>query len=44
MNSNQIFEEYTKASYKAKWIKEKADELGVYGSDIIAELLKSGMR
>ncbi len=44
MNSNQIFEEYTKASYKAKWIKEKADELGVYGSDIIAELLKSGYK
>lgn len=44
MNSNELFEEYTKASYKMKWIKEKADELGVYGSDIIAELLKTGFK
>ena len=44
MNSKEIFEEYTKASNKMKYIKEKAKALGVYDSDIICELLKSGYK
>lgn len=44
MNSKEIFEEYTKASNKVKYIKEKAKTLGVYDSDIICELFKSGYK
>ena len=44
MNHKIIFEEYTKASNKVKYIKEKAKSLGVYDSDIICELFKSGYK
>ena len=44
MNSKEIFEEYTQATGKTKYIKDKAKELGVAGSDIICELLKSGYK
>lgn len=44
MNSKEIFEEYTQASNKVKYIKEKAKTLGVYDSDIICELFKSGYK
>lgn len=44
MNSKEIFEEYTKASNKVKYIKQTADTLGVYDSDIIFELFKSGYK
>lgn len=44
MDYKTIFEEYTKASNKVKYIKEKAKTLGVYDSDIICELFKSGYK
>ena len=44
MNHKEIFEEYTQASNKVKYIKEKAKALGVYDSDIICELFKSGFK
>lgn len=44
MDYKIIFEEYTKASNKVKYIKEKAKTLGVYDSDIICELFKSGYK
>lgn len=44
MDHKIIFEEYTKASNKVKYIKEKAKSLGVYDSDIICELFKSGYK
>ena len=44
MNHKEIFEEYTQASNKVKYIKEKAKTLGVYDSDIICELFKSGYK
>lgn len=45
MNSKELFEEYTKeASNKMKWVSNKAKELGVSGSDVVFELLKSGFR
>ena len=44
MNSNEIFEEYTKATSKSRFTKDKAAELGVKESDIICELLKSGYK
>lgn len=45
MNSKELFEEYTKeVSNKMKWVSNKAKELGVSGSDIVFELLKSGFR
>lgn len=44
MDHKIIFEEYTKASNKVKYIKEKAKTLGVYDSDIICELFKSGYK
>ena len=44
MNSKEIFEEYTQASNKVKYIKEKAKTLGVYDSDVICELFKSGYK
>lgn len=44
MNHKEIFEEYTQASNKVKYIKEKAKALGVYDSDIICELFKSGYK
>lgn len=44
MNSNEIFDEYTKASYKTKWIRDKGKELDVPTSEIIFELLKSGYK
>lgn len=44
MNSKEIFEEYTKASGKSRYIKDKAAELNVKESDIICELLKSGYK
>lgn len=44
MDHKIIFEEYTKASNKVKYIKEKAKALGVYDSDIICELFKSGYK
>lgn len=45
MNSKELFEEYTKeASNKTKWVSNKAKELGVSGSDVVFELLKSGFR
>ena len=44
MNYKEIFEEYTQASNKVKYIKEKAKALGVYDSDIICELFKSGYK
>ena len=44
MNRNEIFEEYTKATSKSRFVKDKAAELGVKESDIICELLKSGYK
>ena len=44
MNSEEIFEEYTKATAKRRYIAEKAAELGVKESDIICELFKSGYK
>ena len=44
MNSNEIFEEYTKATSKSRFVKDKAAELRVKESDIICELLKSGYK
>ncbi|MGN0581525.1 MAG: hypothetical protein ACI4KB_02360 [Oscillospiraceae bacterium] len=44
MNSNGLFEEYTKASYKTKWIRDKGKELDVPTSEIIFELLKTGYK
>lgn len=44
MNSKEIFEEYTKATAKRKYITDKAAELGVKESDIVCELLKSGYK
>ena len=44
MNSKEIFEEYTKATAKRRYIAEKAAELGVKESDIICELFKSGYK
>ncbi|WP_044973268.1 hypothetical protein [Ruminococcus sp. HUN007] len=44
MDHKIIFEEYTKATNKVKYIKEKAKSLGVYDSDIICELFKSGYK
>lgn len=44
MNSNEIFDEYTKASYKTKWIRDKGKELDVPTSEIIFELLKTGYK
>lgn len=44
MNHKEIFEEYIQASNKVKYIKEKAKTLGVYDSDIICELFKSGYK
>lgn len=44
MNSKEIFEEYTQASGKSRYIKDKAAELNVKESDIICELLKSGYK
>ena len=44
MNRKEIFEEYTQASNKVKYIKEKAKTLGVYDSDIICELFKSSYK
>jgi len=44
MNHKEIFEEYTAATGKMKYIKEKAKALGVVDSDIICELLKSGYK
>lgn len=44
MDHKIIFEEYTQASNKVKYIKEKAKTLGVYDSDIICELFKSGYK
>lgn len=44
MNHKEIFEEYTQASNKVKYIKEKAKTLEVYDSDIICELFKSGYK
>lgn len=44
MNSKEIFEEYTKATSKSRFVKDKAARLGVKESDIICELLKSGYK
>ena len=44
MNSEEIFEEYTKATAKRRYIAGKAAELGVKESDIICELFKSGYK
>lgn len=44
MDHKIIFEEYTKATGKMRYIKEKAKALGVVDSDIICELLKSGYK
>ena len=44
MNSKEIFEEYTKATAKRKYISDKAAELNVKESDIICELFKSGYK
>lgn len=44
MNSKELFEEYTKASYKTKWIRDKGKELDVPTSEIIFELLKTGYK
>ena len=44
MDHKIIFEEYTKASNKLKYVKDKAKALEVYDSDIVCELLKSGYK
>ena len=44
MNHKEIFEEYTKASNKMKYVKDKAESLGVVTSDIVCELFKSGYK
>ena len=44
MDHKIIFEEYTKASNKMKYVKDKAKALEVYDSDIVCELLKSGYK
>ena len=44
MDHKIIFEEYTKASNKMKYVKDKAESLGVVTSDIVCELFKSGYK
>lgn len=44
MDHKTIFEEYTKASNKMKYVKDKAESLGVVTSDIVCELFKSGYK
>lgn len=44
MDHKEIFEEYTKASNKMKYVKDKAESLGVVTSDIVCELFKSGYK
>lgn len=44
MDHKIIFEEYTKASNKVKYVKDKAESLGVVTSDIVCELFKSGYK
>ena len=44
MDHKIIFEEYTKASNKMKYVKDKAESLGVVASDIVCELFKSGYK
>lgn len=44
MNYRQLTDEYIGSENKSRFVKQKAKEYGVSGSDIVCELLKSGYK